>query len=229
MPASAAAAVAVQEAVVQAVEAPLAPVEAAEGQLAAAETAAAAESTQLAAEGDAADAGQLAAAETAAADAEAAAEGQTGGTAADTTAEAEALEQQAEEAAPSRGVWDQGPGPRGEAIEARLGQNLPQNYPTIDRFENGVATSIKSMDLANPTYLNPANITRLGEDYIDKVAAFQGRNWAGVNIRPGDITGRGLDLAVPPATATPAQLQALQGLVNYGAQHGVNVTIVEIE
>ena len=121
------------------------------------------------------------------------------------------------------------PWPRGEAIEGRLGQNLPQNFPTIDRFENGVATSIKSMDLSGSSYLDPANITRVGQGYIDKVAGFQGRNWAGTNIRPGDVTGRGLDLAVPPGTATPGQQQALQGLIGYGKQRGVNVRIVEIQ
>jgi hypothetical protein len=129
----------------------------------------------------------------------------------------------------SRGVWDQGPGPRGEAIERRLGQNLPQNYPTIDRFENGVATSIKSVDLAAPSYLHPAGITRTGQGYVDAVAGFRGRNWAGVNIRPGDIRGRGVDIAVPPGPRTPAQQQALDGVVGYGRQNGVTVRIVEIE
>ena len=146
------------------------------------------------------------------------------------TAEPATAPPAAEAVAPNnRGVWELGPGPRGEAIEGRLGQNLPQNFPTIDRFENGVATSIKSMDLSGSSYLDPANITRVGQGYIDKVAGFQGRNWAGTNIRPGDVTGRGLDLAVPPGTATPGQQQALQGLIGYGKQRGVNVRIVEIQ
>jgi filamentous hemagglutinin len=116
---------------------------------------------------------------------------------------------------------------RGRVIEQQLGQNLPGNFPTIDRFQNGVATSSKSMDLAAPTYANAANITSTGRGVIDSVAGFQGRNWAGVNIRPGDITARGLDLAVP-AGATQAQQQALQDLVNYGTHCGVNVRIVVV-
>lgn len=83
------------------------------------------------------------------------------------------------------------------------------------------------MDLAAPTYANPANIASTGRGYIDSVAGFQGRNWGGVNIRAGDITARELELAVP-AGATEAQQQALQGLVTYGAQNGVTVRIVVI-
>jgi hypothetical protein len=128
-----------------------------------------------------------------------------------------------------RGVWEQGPGPRGEAIEKMLGQNLPQNYPTIDRFENGIATSIKSVDLTDPTYLKVENLTRIGVGYVDKVAAFRGRRWAGVEIKAGDITGRGLDLAVPPGAATAEQQAALQRLVEYGRQRGVTVTIKEVK
>jgi hypothetical protein len=41
------------------------------------------------------------------------------------------------------GVWDLKPLARGVEIEEALGQNLPANFPVIDRFANGVATSIK--------------------------------------------------------------------------------------
>ena len=130
-----------------------------------------------------------------------------------------------------RGVWDLHPFQRGRVIEQQLGHNLPSNFPTIDRFQNGVATSIKSMDLAAPSYADPATITSTGRGYIDSVAAFQGRDWAGVQIgtRYGGpaITARGLDLAVPSG-AMVAQRQALNNLVTYGAQQGVTVRIVVV-
>ena len=125
------------------------------------------------------------------------------------------------------GVWDSPPVLRGEIIERQLGQNLPGNYPVIDRFNNGIATSIKSMNLSDKTYLNARAITRVGGGYVDDVVAFQGRNWAGVNIRQSDIIGRGLDLAVPKG-ASQAQSTALKALVEYGKGKGVTVKIVEI-
>lgn len=127
-----------------------------------------------------------------------------------------------------RGVWDDGPGIRGEIIEQRLGKNLPGNFKTIDKFENGVATSIKSMDLGAKTYANPDAITRVGRGYIDKVADYNGGTWAQITIDRSHISRRALDLAVPPG-ATASQKQALQSLVEYGRGKGVTVNIVEIQ
>jgi filamentous hemagglutinin len=124
-------------------------------------------------------------------------------------------------------VWDAPPLQRGRLIEQQLGHNLPDNFPTIDRFQDGVATSIKSMDLTTPSYANAEKITGMGRGYVDSVADFQGKKWGGVDIKPRDITARGLDLAVP-AGATAAQQQALQSLITYGAQNGVTVRIVVV-
>jgi RHS repeat-associated protein len=41
---------------------------------------------------------------------------------------------------------------RGQLIHRMLGANLPQNFPVIDCFVNGVATSIKTLDLNAATY-----------------------------------------------------------------------------
>lgn len=70
-------------------------------------------------------------------------------------------------------------------------------------------------------------VATMGRGYVDSVADFQGKKWGGVDIKPGDITARGLDLAVP-AGATAAQQQALQSLITYGAQNGVTVRIVVV-
>ncbi|MBI2804715.1 MAG: hypothetical protein HYX68_06985 [Planctomycetes bacterium] len=113
-------------------------------------------------------------------------------------------------------------------IETILRQNLPQNFPTIDRFENGIATSIKSMNLADATYQIPANITNSGRGYIDTVARFQGGQTGTTRITGLMIRQRALDLAVP-LVGTAAQRRALRGLVDYGRERGVIVTIVEIE
>jgi filamentous hemagglutinin len=113
-------------------------------------------------------------------------------------------------------------------VEQRLGKNLPSNYPVIDRFEHGIATSIKSMDLAAPSYRNAAAISHVGQGYIDKVAQFQPRPWAGARIKVSEIQGLSMELAVPPG-ATTAQRQALHGLIEYGRSRGVTVRIVEAQ
>ena len=127
-------------------------------------------------------------------------------------------------------VWHLEPFARGTHIEQRLGQNLPQNFPVIDRFQNGVATSIKSIDLNAATYQHIPTLHRTVTGYIDKVAAYQGQPvpWSGVQILPNQITSRALDLAIPAGGSTPAQQAALQTLQQYAANQGVNLNIIPI-
>lgn len=111
---------------------------------------------------------------------------------------------------------------RGQQIEQALGHNLSINFPTIDRFENGIATSIKSIDLNAPSYLNDATLSRTLNGYVDKAAAFNGRTWAGRTIESDDILGRGLDLAIPHSGSASQQVIINQA-VQYGATRGVVV------
>ncbi|WDZ87372.1 RHS repeat-associated core domain-containing protein [Micromonospora cathayae] len=121
---------------------------------------------------------------------------------------------------------------RGLAIEAKLGGNLPKNFPTIDKFANGVATSIKSVDLSAKSYQNAGRLTSLGKGYVDKVAGFA-QNGAsvshgGTTITGSQVTGRALDIAVPRGVGSAAQQNALNNIVQYGASKGVTVRIIPV-
>ncbi len=61
---------------------------------------------------------------------------------------------------------------RGQAIHRMLGANLPQNFPVIDRFVNGVATSIKTLELNAATYQNITTLTSKVQGYINTLANF---------------------------------------------------------
>jgi hypothetical protein len=126
----------------------------------------------------------------------------------------------------NRGLWDEFD--PGGAVERKLGGNLPANFPTIDKFEGGVATSIKSLDLGAQTYQTAEGIASRVENYVDKLAKFKGRTWGGVTIKEADITARVLDIAIPPG-ATKAQQDALNKVAQYGAGKGVTIRIIEIK
>lgn len=122
-------------------------------------------------------------------------------------------------------VWKLDPFARGWAIEKIIGRgellkDLP-GFPTIDRFENGIATSIKSIDLGAKTYQNVGALTSRVQDYIDELANFPGARYGGVNITRAMIRGRKLILAVP-RNASAAQIKALQQLAGNAANQGVN-------
>ncbi|MFB0535688.1 MAG: hypothetical protein ACETWR_11990, partial [Anaerolineae bacterium] len=121
-------------------------------------------------------------------------------------------------------VWQLPPLQRGIAIHRMLSQNLPMNFPTIDRFVNGVATSIKTLDLSAPTYQNIAALTSKVQGYINVMASFQGAQWLQAQM----ITARELVLVIPSSAGTPAQWAALQALQQYAANLGVTLTTIPI-
>lgn len=128
----------------------------------------------------------------------------------------------------AKSPWPFGPSPRGFAIEARLGGNLPASFPTIDRFNDttGVATSIKSIDLASKTYQNPARLEALVTRYIDKTGDFYGADWGGKLIREFDITSRQLLVAIT-RNASPEHLAVFARMDEYASSKGVEL-IVEV-
>ncbi|MCX7683008.1 MAG: hypothetical protein N2508_13760 [Anaerolineae bacterium] len=118
---------------------------------------------------------------------------------------------------------------RGQMIHRMLGANLPQNFPVIDRFVNGVATSIKTLDLNAATYQNIGALTSKVQGYINTLANFQGATlgqWS-VGTPTNPITARILELVVPPG-ATQAQVAALQQLQQYAANLGVTLNLVVV-
>ena len=127
------------------------------------------------------------------------------------------------EGAPS--VWSLGWSERGYAIESMVGGNLPHGFRTIDILDDGYVASVKSLDLAAPTYQNVSQLTSRVTGYVDNMATYSGGSRGGVDILGSDITGRGLMLAVPPG-GTAAQQAALDAAVQYGADKGVDVVIV---
>ena len=125
--------------------------------------------------------------------------------------------------------WSLPPLERGKAIEQLLhsfglGRNLASNFPKIDRFVNGVAGSIKSIDLRLPTYQNMAALASRIQGYINDVANFQGH---GI-VRGAEIIGRELILAYPAGAGTPEQWSVLNRMYAIALEAGVILKTVPI-
>jgi hypothetical protein len=114
-------------------------------------------------------------------------------------------------------LWSRNDYDRGHKIETALGGNLQSNFPTIDRFSNGIATSIKSMDITKPSLQNPVSrITSMANGYASVLSRFRGGEKGMLEISPQAIIDRELIIAVP-SIGTQAQMNAMQATVNYGA------------
>jgi len=126
-------------------------------------------------------------------------------------------------------VWSLANFPRGRAINAILGENLPGNFPVIDRFLNGVATSIKSLDLRAVSHLDPTKLERTLMGYVDKVAGFNGARLGGAVVDAGQITGRALEVAVPDGAMSAGQQAVFTKVTAAAAAKGVQVIVVPIK
>ncbi len=101
--------------------------------------------------------------------------------------------------------------------------NFPAGFRVIDRFDNGVATSIKSIDLNAPTYQNAQALSSRLNSYVDSLAGWQGQTtpYGGVVIQPSQVTARTLQVAVPTGSMSAAQ----QGVFNAAAQRAQSLGI----
>lgn len=107
-------------------------------------------------------------------------------------------------------AWDLGWAARGLYFSEQLGANLPPTFGVIDKFLDGVATSIKSIDLRSATYQDTVRLAYRLNDYIDKLALFDGDEMADILIRPSNISRRILSVAVPKGSMTPVQRAAIE-------------------
>ncbi len=126
-------------------------------------------------------------------------------------------------------VWELAATKRGRVIEQRLGMNLHPNYPTIDVFEDGIATSIKSIDLKAATYQSTSGLARRLNRDVNSLANFEGAEGPEVEIKPEQITDRVLKVAIPKDTITRAQRKAADMARARAEAMGVNLMIIPFE
>lgn len=118
-------------------------------------------------------------------------------------------------------VWKLGWAARGRRIEAALGTDLPPNFPVIDSFANGVATSIKSVDLNSAIYQDAARLTTRINRYVDQLAEFSGDELGGRIIEADEIAQRVLKIAVPKGSLSQMQRSVIEVARSRAREHGV--------
>jgi RHS repeat-associated protein len=131
-------------------------------------------------------------------------------------------------------VWSLNPFQRGRVMEQALapGELLKSpNFPTIDAFVRGVATSIKSINLNAVSYADPDAVVSRLTSYVDALAKFDGARWGNDDVRAAEIIGRQLLLAIPSG-ATPEQVAAINNVISYAQaleEHPVVVNVIVVQ
>ncbi len=96
-------------------------------------------------------------------------------------------------------------------------------FPVIDKFGNGVATSIKSIDITAESFMKGNGLFKTLKGYVNKLGAFQGGTRGGVSIDADDITSKVLDVAIQPGKVTTAQWEQLNNALKYAKDNNVQL------
>lgn len=115
---------------------------------------------------------------------------------------------------------------RGFVYEEMLnlaGKFRVSNYPVIDAFYKGIATSIKTLDLGAKTYLKDNAVLNKLTGYVDDLASFEGTNFAGVDTRNA-ITKKVLEVGIPKG-ATSAQVNQINKAIEYASEKGIQMNV----
>jgi hypothetical protein len=122
-------------------------------------------------------------------------------------------------------AWQLGWAARGIYISEQRGANLPALFPGVDKWLDGVATSIKSIDLTAATYQDATRLTYRLNDYVNKLIFFDGASFGDYQIEASSINGRVLDLVVPKGNMTAAQRAAISAAKARAKAFGVELTV----
>ncbi|WP_262401789.1 hypothetical protein [Actinomadura sp. CNU-125] len=125
-------------------------------------------------------------------------------------------------------VWNMPVRERGLEIEDRLGGNLPVNFPVIDKWNRGVATSVKSIDLTLPSYKRASGVKYRVRKFLDVLDGWPGRTWGGKTVPDRHpIKKRVLEIVVPRGQVSSQQREALNDMIAEGKQRGIIVKWME--
>jgi RHS repeat-associated protein len=128
-----------------------------------------------------------------------------------------------------RSVWKLNPLKRGLEIEKMLGGNLPKNFPVIDKFVEGEATSIKSIDLTAKSYNEGNGLFNTLKGYINKLEDFKGAQRGRTIIENSDITSKVLEVGIQPGKATLDQWEQISNAMKYAKEQDINLKLQFIQ
>lgn len=97
-------------------------------------------------------------------------------------------------------IWSRDNFTRGHFFREKAGANLPFNFPVLAYYRQGIAKSIRSMDLTAPSYRRPEQAQKSLLQDLNRLQAFNSYPSRGKHlptIKPGDITDKIYVLIVP--------------------------------
>ncbi|WP_280694253.1 hypothetical protein [Chryseobacterium sp. H1D6B] len=116
---------------------------------------------------------------------------------------------------------------RGFVYESMLklkGAFRSSNFPVIDAFADGIATSIKTLDLGAKSYAKNNAVYNSLKGYINKLSNFEGASWGGDIVQGSAIKSRVLEADIPRG-ATSSQINQINSAIQYEKESKIQVNV----
>ena len=110
-----------------------------------------------------------------------------------------------------------------------LGNNLGRNFPKIDKLDNGVAVSIKSIKLSDKTYETAKGIYNKLRRDVDALDEFTTGRRKNNIVSPEDYSAKKLEIAVQDMKITAEQQRGLEMVKEYAKEKGIEITITLVK
>lgn len=144
-----------------------------------------------------------------------------------------------------KGVWSEKPLERGKLIDEfinkhSVGKGLGSNFPVVDRVENNVLISTKSLDLGAKSYKNPKKLEKRLDKYIKQLTNFDdpdvnpkyyeklisdsGFEWGEHSLKLSDYSSKQLEIVIPDMPISNEQAQVIQ---KFKDKHGISIVIMK--
>jgi RHS repeat-associated protein len=120
-----------------------------------------------------------------------------------------------------------GMGSRGFVYEQMLGLKglmKSHNFPVIDAFYNGVATSVKTLNVFAKSYNAGNKLYKTLAGYVEDLSAFNGRQWGDDIVRGSDIKSKVLEVGIPRG-ASSEQVKQINNAIKYAADKGIEMNV----
>lgn len=132
-------------------------------------------------------------------------------------------------------IWLKGWSLRGFEGEQHMGVTgiLAKNFPRIDdaMFQDGVFTSMKTLDLNAQTYQNMEKLEKRLESCLDKLDTWKGQEkfWGGQRIDASEIQEKVLQIGIPNGCMTPEQAAVFEKIGREATARGIRLKVTAIE
>ncbi len=124
-------------------------------------------------------------------------------------------------------VWDMTNIKRGQAIRKLQGANLPFNFPTVASFNNGTATSIKSLNIDELYYKDAVSLEKKIASYVKKLEEFSGGSCGDVSINQNEMLNKELVLIIPETELSEEQQIVVDRCIQRAEARGIDLKVIK--